>query len=185
MNERKQEQLSSLIDGQLDTLALGHALDELEGDEALRRAWSRFHLIGHALRGEPVSADCEGIADRVSRRLADEQVTAIPIKGRRGRPAWLGSAVGYALAASAALVAVFALPTLFEEPRGPGAQLAQQELPQAKRYLQDVGTRWSQGQPALDSKLNGYLVNHQEYTPVAGMKGLLPYATFVSYEGRR
>lgn len=185
MSEPKQELLSSLIDGQLDTLAVGDVLEELESDDQLRGAWSRYHLIGYALRGEPVRADFEGIAERVSQRLAEEVVTPIRSKVPRGRSAWLGPAVGYALAASAALVAVFALPSLFEDRRGPGNQLVLRDLPQAKHYLQDVGTRWSQGQPALDSKLNSYLVNHQEYTPVASMKGLLPYATFVSYEGRR
>lgn len=185
MNERKQEQLSSLIDGQLDSLALTRALDELAQDDDLRGTWSRYHLIGHALRGEPVSADGERIAERVGRRIAVEKVTPLPVQGRRNRPAWLGSAIGYALAASAALVAVFALPTLFDTPRGPDIQVALQELPQAKRYVQDTGTRWSESQPALDSRLNSYLVNHQEYTPVAGVRGLLPYATFVSYEGRR
>ena len=35
------------------------------------------------------------------------------------------------------------------------------------------------------AKLNSYLVNHQEYAPSTGMKGMLPYATFVSYDARR
>jgi sigma-E factor negative regulatory protein RseA len=185
MNERIGETLSSLVDDELAAEALVSTLESLEGDPALREVWGRLHLASDAIRGEPVSARCHQIASRVRQRLATEPVVLIPRKSRRGWPVRLEPVLGYALAASAALVAVFALPPLFEDRPGPGAQLADQALPLARDALHDPAVRWSQGRPALESKLNGYLVNHQEYAPAAGMKGVLPYATFVSYEGRR
>jgi sigma-E factor negative regulatory protein RseA len=185
MNERTGETLSSLVDDELAAEALAGALDSLEGDPSLREVWGRFQLASDAIRGEPISAQCHQIASRVRQHLAAEPVSLIPRKSRRGWPVRLEPALGYALAASAALVAVFALPPLFEDRSGPGARLADQALPLARDVLHDPGVRWSQGRPALESKLNGYLVNHQEYAPAAGMKGVLPYATFVSYEGRR
>jgi sigma-E factor negative regulatory protein RseA len=53
------------------------------------------------------------------------------------------------------------------------------------RYADKPGTRWGVKTPEIESKLNDYLVNHQEYAPTAGMKGMLPYASFVSYDAGR
>jgi sigma-E factor negative regulatory protein RseA len=45
--------------------------------------------------------------------------------------------------------------------------------------------RWHLDRPDLASKLDLFLVNHQEAAPAAGVKGMLPYATLVGYEGPR
>jgi sigma-E factor negative regulatory protein RseA len=37
--------------------------------------------------------------------------------------------------------------------------------------------------PKVESRLNNYLVNHQEFAPAGNMKGIMPYASFVSYDG--
>lgn len=185
MSDPKREELSPLIDEALEPEALRRGLDDLERDEALRGAWARYHLIGHALRGEPVRADYQQIAPRVAARLREEPTVLAPRRRRTLRGVHIPPAVGYALAASAALVAVFALPPMGERPQAPGAQLAFQPPPPASRPLVEPPVLWSEGRPAVEQKLTRYLVNHQEYAPASGMKGVLPYATFVSYEGRR
>jgi sigma-E factor negative regulatory protein RseA len=45
------------------------------------------------------------------------------------------------------------------------------------------GTRWKNlKEPSLESRLNGYLVNHSEYAaPGTGIR-VMPYATFVGYD---
>jgi sigma-E factor negative regulatory protein RseA len=61
---------------------------------------------------------------------------------------------------------------------------ATETLPSQRVYVAEDGTRWDMLQkPKVESRLNSYLVNHQEYAPAANMKGIMPYASFVSYDG--
>ena len=46
-------------------------------------------------------------------------------------------------------------------------------------------TYWILRLQEVDSKLNSFLVNHQEYAPASGMKGMMPHVTFASYDSRR
>jgi hypothetical protein len=52
--------------------------------------------------------------------------------------------------------------------------------------LDEAATRltWNDAAPGVANRLNGYLVNHNEYL-VNGMHGMLPYARIVAYDGRR
>jgi hypothetical protein len=43
---------------------------------------------------------------------------------------------------------------------------------------------WNDAAPGVANRLNGYLVTHNEYL-VNGMRGMLPYARIVAYDGRR
>jgi sigma-E factor negative regulatory protein RseA len=62
--------------------------------------------------------------------------------------------------------------------------VAQVQSTTERRYVADDGTRWELlYKPQVESRLNSYLVNHQEYAPTTNMKGIMPYATFVSYDG--
>jgi negative regulator of sigma E activity len=106
----KKEKLSALVDGELDAAVSDWLLDQLQTDEELRASWERLHLIGHAIRGEPVHAGYCGIAERVRERLSEEPTVLVPGAMKGNRPAsWLTPIVSTALAASLALVAVFAL----------------------------------------------------------------------------
>jgi len=51
--------------------------------------------------------------------------------------------------------------------------------------LADPARRWHVDEPALESKLDRFLVNHQEHSPVSRMQGFLPYATLVGYAASR
>ena len=52
--------------------------------------------------------------------------------------------------------------------------------------LDEAATRltWNDAAPGVANRLNGYLVTHNEYL-VNGMRGMLPYARIVAYDGRR
>ena len=47
------EQLSALMDDQLDGAECDGCLRRLKDDEALRADWELYHLIGDAIRGTP------------------------------------------------------------------------------------------------------------------------------------
>lgn len=66
--------LSALIDGDLDEQAVRLVVDRLNRDEALRKDWSVYCLIGDAIRG-----DHQGSPDLVARVMAglDEEPTVL------------------------------------------------------------------------------------------------------------
>ncbi|MEW8046653.1 MAG: hypothetical protein AB2805_09195 [Candidatus Thiodiazotropha sp.] len=50
-------------------------------------------------------------------------------------------------------------------------------------YVAENGTRWKLlKKPKVESRLNDYLLNHQDLSPSSNIKGIMPYATFVSYD---
>ncbi|MGA7980505.1 MAG: sigma-E factor negative regulatory protein [Chromatiaceae bacterium] len=188
MSEQQRQHLSALVDGELDSMALHTTIAALAASSELQATWERYHLIGNALRGDTIHPEFRQIADRLRVQIADEPVPLVPASTRRGKgPSRIGAFLGAALAASAAFLAVFAVPQLFDAgpaARGPGpvVALSTSPPPLAQQFeLRTTGQRWHLSQPALENKLDRFLVNHQEYSP-ASFKGLLPYATFVGYE---
>jgi sigma-E factor negative regulatory protein RseA len=184
MSDSKREQLSVWMDGELDPRDSTRITGAVADDPQLRAAWDRYHLIGDVLRGEPVSREVRSIADRVRENLRHEPTVLAPLKEDHSRR-WSRPLAASALAASAALAAFLISPGLF----GPGEpqtmQLAERNPPKPALYLDATGTYWSLKRPEVESKLNRYLMEHQEYAPSSGMKGMLPYASFVSYDARR
>ena len=120
------EQLSSLLDGELDAHEAAAVLDILCRDAELQRRWSDMQLVGDALRSTDVAAcHAEGFCDRVRKALADEPtVIGAP---RPARPAWRRYSVpGLAVAASVAAIAFVAVPLM----RAPAPDVtAQKQLP--------------------------------------------------------
>jgi len=175
------EQLSALIDDQLDEVERAAALSALGADEAMRAAWERYHLVGAALRGEAPSAAPERarrIADAIDRErrtvtgLTTRPVVRLPAataRRRSLRPAW-----GWALAASVMLAVAFGYQAYWDDAGESGTAVAGSS-----------GVRWHNVQPEVGDQLTGLLVEHGEFTPVSGMNGLLAYAKVVSYDTGR
>ncbi len=215
MSEQQREHVSALADGELGTLLLDPTISALDTNKDLRAAWERYSLIGSALRGEPVSPDYRQIAARVAEQLLSEPTPITAARPARHKPRLKASGIlqsrrghyaGMALAASAAFLAVYALPPLFtsSEPAPSSPALALATAP----VLPPVGTslapsamaqvvglspsrapegsqRWHLASPALESKLDQFLVNHQASSSLNGLKGIFPYATVVGYEAGR
>jgi len=70
------DKLSALIDGDLEEQAMRPIFDGLRRDEALRRDWDAYCLIGDAIRGERTGS--LGFVDRVMAGLEDEPVVFAP-----------------------------------------------------------------------------------------------------------
>lgn len=69
------EQLSALMDGDLSDVEV---LSELEMDPALQDTWSRYHLIGDAMRGDlPVNLQLD-FSDSIMAALEDEPTILAP-----------------------------------------------------------------------------------------------------------
>ena len=209
MTDEIREQLSALLDDELSATESAHLLDKLGQSRDLRDHWDRYHLIGDVLRGETLHVSSIQIADRVRERIEKEPFIVASPKprsaaaqtepGHRSSVQWLKPAAGVALAASVAVVTVFSLPQLTGDSGDPGSgvQIAATQQPinppvqlvssqRSSAYSRGSSLRWKNlSEPQVESKLNGYLVDHNEYAAPGGMSGVLPYATFVSYDAQR
>jgi sigma-E factor negative regulatory protein RseA len=185
MSDQPLEKLSALVDGELSAPLAAGLLDQVGQSPELRATWERYHLIGQALRREAVNPAACRVADAVGAAVVSEP---IPIRRRPSRPRTYSSLApfgGAALAAAAAFLAIFAVPNLFQ---GPDDEPAESRGRQVAIWAPASGVaerRWDLVRPDVASKLDLFLVNHQESAPATGVKGMLPYATLVGYEVAR
>jgi sigma-E factor negative regulatory protein RseA len=183
MTQQQQEQVSALQDGELGPSAAARLYECADRDPQIRALWERYHLIGSALRGEPIVPEYRHIADAVRESLVAEPAILAPTRRRSAARPGFAPFAGAALAAGAAFLAVFAVPGLFQGQDAENAQ-ARTATPLAingPASGAETG-RWQTDRPDLANKLGLFLVNHQEMAPATGMKGMLPYATLVGYD---
>ncbi|MBX3621297.1 MAG: sigma-E factor negative regulatory protein [Rhizobacter sp.] len=75
------EDLSALMDGELDTSAMARACGRWREDREARAQWHAYHLIGDVLRSEDLASSAARDADFLASlrvRLADEPVVLAP-----------------------------------------------------------------------------------------------------------
>lgn len=94
------QELSSLMDGELEAHEADRAIRGCCGNEELKRKWHAYHLIGEAMRGEE---PCRSASTRrIMEAIAAEPTVLAP---RRAASASAGR-IAFAAAASVATVAV-------------------------------------------------------------------------------
>jgi sigma-E factor negative regulatory protein RseA len=180
------EEISAMMDGELDERRLRHQFNRLR-EEELFLGWHTFHLIGDALRGErPLSPEFNA---RLGERLALEPTVLAPRRspGRR--------MMTYALSAAASLAAVALVGWvgIVNNPLAPAPDIAQAPPAQA---LMATPAAAPVAAPAVasmplspvvpvasipsDGEMNEYLIAHQEFSPSTALQGLAPYIRSVS-----
>ena len=182
MTNKIEEQLSSLVD---DELANQDAvIEQVAADTELKARWSRYHLIRDVVTGHiPDEQPLGDIASRVSEALEDEPAILAPLHKRKRAPKIpyiMKQVGGLAIAATVSAVAVITVQQTQEETSTTPTEIAAvqpQSKPSAQvRYVSDTTGL----DTAVQSKLSGYLVNHNEYSVSANMQGVLPYMRIVS-----
>jgi negative regulator of sigma E activity len=166
------EKISALLDGEVNDLEHERALRALGSDPALSATWERYHLAGTAIRRELEVMVSPDLANRIQERLRDEQSERAGVSGflRSRRTLKLGA--GFAIAASVAAVAILNLPPVL----GPGAAPVARQSP----GISDTAVADArQARPEQQNALNPYLMQHGEFTPAAGMNGMLSYVRVV------
>ncbi|HEY2417048.1 MAG TPA: sigma-E factor negative regulatory protein [Steroidobacteraceae bacterium] len=104
MNEHEVEsQLSAMFDGELPAAECELLSRRIDRDENLRSRWSRYALIGAAMRSEPVATARSGFALRVSAALAADLA---PKRAARGRSLVWNTALAATLVAAVAGLSV-------------------------------------------------------------------------------
>lgn len=149
------EQISALMDGELDGQAADGAIASLHGEGESLEAWRTYHLISDAMRDTRLLS--AGFAARVAQRLEQEPTVLAPANLRRT------PVKRFALAAAASVAGVGLVGWLAFAPQAPNPQ------PVAK--MQTI---------PLPSATNDYLLAHQGFSPRVSLQGMAPYVRTVA-----
>jgi len=181
MSEKARENLSALMDGELEGAEAVRLLNGIIQDSGLKTTWEQYHLISDALRNNLPPVAERDLLDRV-RLLVDSE----PVVLRRSA-VWktsLRPVAGFALAASVAVVAVLGFRGITQEGAPGRSQTIARIEPQVVPGRQIAGVRWNLNRPAVEARLNDYLVSHSQHSGTV-MQGMLPYARIVGYNAGR
>ena len=192
--------ISALMDGELDSIDVADAITQIKSSEELRNEWSRYHLIGDALRQSTMSIP--DIDSGIRKKLDIEPTVLTPEFPKEKK----GQAFAFAVAASlvTAVAAVtwmggqtmdhqplvankavpqttvkaeFAEPAIITVP-----VLAQkEELRTDKSVLQAAAQADSDVIPIpAPIQLNDYMFVHEEFSPRTAIRGVSPYMRTVA-----
>ncbi|MCA1806223.1 MAG: sigma-E factor negative regulatory protein [Xanthomonadaceae bacterium] len=156
MTQSLQEQLSALVDEELPAAEHALLLERLARDGGLRECLGRYQLMRDVLNNR--------VAMPVDGRFVDRVMHAI-----EAEPAY-----------PVALVAVLALQNVDPGTGSPAPQVASTGLPATE--LAASGEVWERQPAPAGDRLNGYLVQHNEYAASSGVQGVLPYVRIVGYD---
>jgi sigma-E factor negative regulatory protein RseA len=169
------EELSCLLDGELDSARCRPCLDALCGDDAARADWALWHAVGDALRSSEVAAlHAGGFGERLGRALAAEPPIVAPrawaLRTRTVRRVVLP---GAAAAAAVVVLAVVALPMI--RASAPATPVGTTELaratPPAPAAPSPVAVREATPVAVVDRtpQLDPYLQAHREMSGGMGL----------------
>jgi len=186
-DDRVNESLSALADGECDELERVRILKTLRGSAELRKRWEGMHAVRAVMRGERGDLLSADFADNVSRAIDEEAHMLVPERtgdGARVPRSWRKPAAGLAIAASVAVVSILGLQTLQNQTPDsqPLADVRSLIAPPPVKTARASGTRWNVQRAELEQRLNNYLLNHMEYAAMGEMQGMLPYSRLAGYD---
>ena len=156
------EQISALMDGELEGHAADQAIDALRTEGEALETWRLYHLIGDGMRDTRLLG--AGFTARFARRLAAEPTVLAP-----GRLPGRTPARRFAVAAAASVAAVALVGWLAF---GPQPQAPQ---PMAKAEAPVIAIT-----VPLTNAANDYLLAHQGFSPRVSLQGMVPYVRTVA-----
>jgi sigma-E factor negative regulatory protein RseA len=162
------ENISRLMDGELDDAELERCCHELEADGAMQ-AWVCYHVIGDHLRGAHRLSP--GFAGRFAAALAAEPTVLAP--ARRAQRTAQPATFAWAVAATMAAVSVVGW-TAFSMVEVPPTAIA--------KAREATSVRAAQVKPPGDVPAD-YLLAHQEYSPATVIQGGGSYVRAVASTG--
>jgi sigma-E factor negative regulatory protein RseA len=189
MADNLDEKVSALVDGELPREEIDSLFNQLKRDKTSQACWRHYHLISDALKNNLPDRLPEDFVSRVSQALESEPHLASPPRRPVKAHAFHRPSIGFALAASVAAVAFVGLgwnnQTAVDQSPSLAMNVAPMTIsaPPAVSYTKVHGRQWDVEQPAVISKLNGYLLSHDQYSSMAVVRnGVLPQVRIVGYE---
>ena len=162
MNDR----ISALMDGEVDERSAGPLIEALSRDDAARRTWRTYHVIGDSMRGGPLLS--ERFTERVAQRLAAEPTVLAPRRIRPQSQRWFTLSAAAASIAAVAFVGWMAFAPQQQGAPLPGAQIVK-AIPEPKPNMVPMPTA-----------ANDYLLAHQGFSPRVSLQGMAPYVRTVA-----
>ena len=189
MNERMNESLSALVDGEADELEVRRLLNQVETDDDLRATWNRYQIIGSVMRGEAVSS--VDLLKGINQALDGEPMDDVVVPAARSvktASAWHKLAASGAVAASVMFAVVIGFQWQ-QEPQVNGAVPAMVSTMSAAsndEVLQVAAAEpmSAEQQAQLEEaqrKLQEYVLQHNEHATESPARTMLPFARTVSF----
>lgn len=107
MSDKSNQQISNLMDGELEANASQFLIKRMAADKVLSQTWDNYHLIKSCLQKEKQEPLVFDIASRVSAELGLTKNKVIVERPSVNR--WLKPVMGLGIAASVAFLSVFML----------------------------------------------------------------------------
>lgn len=176
MTESSRENLSSLMDGELERKGRKFLLRRLAGDADLKANWNRMHTVRACLHQERLASG--DLVARVAAALNEEPAPRRSLPARLLRPV-----AGGAIAASVAVMAIVGINSSMLEQRGatldddqPGFVSRPTELD--KPFTQSaVPVSYSEDRRAQRQRISGYVMRHHQ---AAGSTGFVSWVPIVA-----
>lgn len=206
------EKLSVILDEYSDDEGCHSALNEVINDVNLQHQLHRYQMIGDVMRHELPAQISLDLNHKIMSRVRDIGIeypggsNAIESGGEKTSFwHWVGlkPLAGFAVAASVAIVSITLWQSISIETRGQSAETDNQVVSAQQKKINRLATlpvqgnavtvssslnegmRWqtTEDSPALQQKLNAYLVNHTEYS--IPMQGLIPQARVAGFDSEQ
>lgn len=186
MNDRT-DRLSALMDGEL--LDLDKGLEQLAKDKEMQSIWHRYHLARDIIKGQSSDFPTFDISAAVSESLKNEPVILTPIWRRLSPRYVMKQAAGLAVAAAVGTIAVLSVQqtqlvssdTNVIANATPSSTFQTASQMQSGQIRQVSFTTRKKLDASVESKLSGYLVNHNEFSTSVRVSGVMPYTRIVSF----
>jgi negative regulator of sigma E activity len=178
------ETLSAMLDDALSRHEVDQLLEQLRHDPQGSERMGRYSLIGMAMRGELVEAPSRDMTARIMASIRAEQmaparrVTLLDTL-REGLRTWRIPALGLALAATVAGVAVLVIQPAQQNPDGSFVVLS---APQGPQHTVQVAAKGAQEAQEADVMPDPYLVQHLTYAEGGPMTSMASNIRLVAYE---
>lgn len=186
MND-KIDRLSALMDSELHDAE--KSIKQLVNEKEMQDVWQRYHLVRDVMKGQTSDFPTLDISSAVSESLKNEPVILTPIWRRLSPRYVMKQAAGLAVAAAVGTVAVLSVQQtqLVSSDNNviasvtPNSSYQTTSLMQPGQIRQVSFTSRQKLDEAVESKLSGYLVNHNEFSTSVRVSGVMPYTRIVSF----
>ena len=177
MKDTLNEQLSALVDDELEAGEQAMLLRQLGRDESLRNKLARYQLVSDTLQNHLPDRVDPGFHQRIQDAISNEEIPVATPTGMRAASLFRPVA-GLAVAASVAVMAVLTLQTVRETAPQPEAVVV--SAPAPADYIRAEGKPVPRAsRPVRD--LDAYLFNHNAFS---ANRAMLPYMRIVGQADR-